>query len=56
MFRAFVPAAPALSRRHLLIGATALAASSAITPVFAKGVDGFIDATWQKAKARGVSK
>lgn len=56
MFRAFVPATPALTRRHLLIGATALAASSAIPPAFGKGVDGFIDATWAKAQARGVSK
>lgn len=53
MFRAY---APALSRRHLLIGATALAASTAISPAFGKGVGGFIDATWAKAKAKGVSK
>jgi membrane-bound lytic murein transglycosylase B len=56
MFRAFVPAAPALTRRHLLIGATAFAASSVIPPAFGKGVDSFIDATWAKAQARGVSK
>jgi membrane-bound lytic murein transglycosylase B len=53
MFRAH---APALSRRHLLIGATALAATTAISPAFGKGVDGFIDATWAKAKAKGVSR
>src|SRR6218665_3904952 len=52
----FQPFRPNLSRRHLLIGATALAASSVISPVFAKGVDGFIDATWAKAKAKGVSR
>lgn len=56
MFRAFVPATPLLSRRHLLAGATALAATAAIGPAFGKGVDGFIDATWAKAKAKGVSK
>ena len=43
MFRAFVPAVPYLSRRHMLIGATALAASAAIPPAFGKGVDGFLD-------------
>jgi len=53
MFKAY---APALSRRHLLIGATALAATTAIGPAFGKGVDGFIDSTWAKAKAKGVSK
>jgi len=52
----FHPFRPNLSRRHLLIGATALAASSAIPSAFAKGVDGFIDDTWAKAKARGVSR
>ena len=56
MFRAFVPAAPALNRRHLLIGATALAASSVIPPAFGKAVEGFIDSTWAKAQARGVSR
>jgi membrane-bound lytic murein transglycosylase B len=56
MFRAFVPAAPALTRRHLLTGAAALAASSVIPPAFGKGVDSFIDATWAKAQARGVSR
>lgn len=56
MFRAFVPAAPALNRRHLLIGATALAASSIIPPAFGKAVEGFVDSTWAKAQARGVSR
>lgn len=56
MVRAFVPATPLLSRRHLLVGAAALAATTAIGPAFAKGVDGFVDSTWAKAKARGVSK
>ena len=56
MVRAFVPATPLLSRRHLLVGAAALAATTAIGPAFAKGVDGFVDSTWGKAKARGVSK
>jgi len=53
MFRA---SAPALNRRHLLIGATALGLATAIPPAFGKGVDGFIDATWARAKARGVSR
>jgi membrane-bound lytic murein transglycosylase B len=43
------------SRRSFLIGATALAASSAIAPAFGK-VSDFVDATWQSAKARGVSR
>jgi membrane-bound lytic murein transglycosylase B len=53
MFRA---SAPTLNRRHLLIGATALGLTTAIPPAFGKGVDGFIDVTWAKAKARGVSR
>ena len=53
MFRA---SAPLLSRRHLLVGATALGLTSAIPPAFGKGVDGFVDATWAKAKAKGVSR
>jgi membrane-bound lytic murein transglycosylase B len=55
MVRSFVPVTPLLSRRHLLAGAAALAATAAM-PAFGKGVDGFIDSTWAKAKARGVSK
>ena len=43
------------SRRTFILGATALAASAAIGPAFG-GVAGFVDATWAKAKARGVSR
>jgi membrane-bound lytic murein transglycosylase B len=56
MVHTFVPAIPLLSRRHLLAGAAALAATAAMPAAFGKGVDGFIDSTWAKAKARGVSK
>ena len=44
------------SRRSLLIGSAALLASAAVSPVFAKGVDGFVGDTWAKAKARGISR
>jgi membrane-bound lytic murein transglycosylase B len=44
------------SRRAFILGAAALAASTAITPVFGAKVSGFVDATWQTAKARGVSR
>jgi membrane-bound lytic murein transglycosylase B len=43
------------TRRSFLIGASALAASAAISPAFGKVAD-FVDATWQTAKARGVSR
>lgn len=45
-----------LSRRSLLIGAGALAASTAISPAFGAKVSDFVDSTWQTAKARGVSR
>ena len=44
------------SRRTFLMGATALAASAAIGPAFGKSVAGFVDATWQRARAHGVSR
>lgn len=53
------PVSPVLqspSRRSLLIGSAALLASAAISPVFAKGVDGFVGDTWARAKARGISR
>ena len=43
------------SRRSFLLGATALAASVAIGPAFG-GVADFVDATWARARSRGVSK
>lgn len=52
----YMPAPHSPSRRALLLGSAALAASAAFSPVFAKGVDGFIGDTWAKAKARGVSR
>lgn len=55
MSRVAPPIIP-ISRRALLIGGAALAASAAASPVFAAGVSGFIDSTWQAAKSRGVSK
>jgi membrane-bound lytic murein transglycosylase B len=53
------PVSPVLqspSRRSLLIGSAALLASAAVSPVFAKGVDGFVGDTWARAKARGISR
>ena len=44
------------SRRSLLLGATALFASSAAAPVYAASVDGFVSDTWNMARARGVSR
>ena len=44
------------SRRSLLLGATALFASSAAAPVYAASVDGFVSDTWNRARARGVSR
>jgi membrane-bound lytic murein transglycosylase B len=44
------------SRRTFLMGATALAASTAIGPAFGAKVADFVAATWQTAKARGVSR
>jgi membrane-bound lytic murein transglycosylase B len=44
------------SRRAFILGASALAASSAISPAFGAKVSDFVDATWQTAKARGVSR
>ncbi len=44
------------SRRAFLLGATALAASAAISPAFGAKVSDFVDATWQTAKGRGVSR
>lgn len=55
MFRV-APSTFSLSRRSFGLGASALLLSSAIGPAFAGSVDGFIDATWAKARARGVSK
>ena len=44
------------SRRTFLMGATALVASTVIGPAFGAKVSDFVDATWQKARSRGVSK
>jgi membrane-bound lytic murein transglycosylase B len=43
------------SRRSFLIGAAALAASTAISPAFGSVAD-FVDSTWARARSRGVSK
>ncbi len=44
------------SRRSFLIGASALVASTAIGPAFGARVSAFVDTTWARAKARGVSR
>ncbi|MBN9347441.1 MAG: lytic murein transglycosylase, partial [Devosia sp.] len=44
------------SRRHFILGATALVASAAIGPAFGAKLSDFVDATWQTAKSRGVSR
>jgi len=46
---------PALSRRSVLLGASALVAATTVSPAFAS-VDGFVDGVWKRAKARGVSR
>ena len=45
----------ALSRRSFVLGAAALTASAAIAPAFAS-VPSFVESTWIRAKARGVSR
>jgi membrane-bound lytic murein transglycosylase B len=54
MYRVNKPLPP-ISRRSVLLGASALVASAAFSPALAS-VDGFVDGVWKKAKARGVSK
>lgn len=49
-------ALPFMSRRALMVGGATLVAATAIGPAFGAGVSGFLDSTWQKAKARGVSR
>ncbi|MBL8599607.1 MAG: lytic murein transglycosylase [Devosia sp.] len=44
------------SRRHFILGATALVASAAFGPAFGAKLSDFVDATWQTAKSRGVSR
>jgi membrane-bound lytic murein transglycosylase B len=44
------------SRRNFLIGAAALAASTAIGPAYGAKVSDFVASAWQTARARGVSK
>ena len=55
MFRV-TPSAMSMSRRAVILGGTALAASAAIGPAFGATVSSFIDSTWQRAQARGVSR
>ena len=55
MYRVNKPIEFSVSRRSFGIGAAALVASSAFTPAFAS-VGSFVDDTWRRAKARGVSK
>lgn len=55
MYRVNKPLPYAPSRRSVLLGVSALAASAAFSPAFA-GVDGFVDSVWKRAKARGVSR
>ncbi len=58
MSRPNEPLDPVLNRRHLLAGAAAWMASAAVTPVFAQSqsVASFVDSTWSKARAKGVSR
>ena len=56
MSRTFQPLHPALSRRHLLAGAAAWVASAAIAPALGQSLGGFIDTTWSRARAKGVSR
>lgn len=50
------PSSPVLSRRAVLAGGAALAASLSIGPAFGASVAGFIDQTWAAARQRGVSR
>lgn len=45
----------ALTRRSFVLGTAALAASAAMAPAFAS-VPSFVESTWVRAKARGVSR
>jgi membrane-bound lytic murein transglycosylase B len=45
-----------ISRRSLLLGGAALAASLWIGPAFGASVSSFVDQTWQSARSRGISK
>lgn len=44
------------SRRAFLAGSAALVASGIVSPVLARGVDGFVADTWGRAKAAGISR
>ncbi len=54
MYRVNKPLPP-VSRRSVLLGASALAASAIISPAYAS-VGSFVDGVWKRAKAKGVSK
>jgi membrane-bound lytic murein transglycosylase B len=45
-----------LSRRSLMVGASAWLASAAVAPAFAASVGTFVDGVWKSARARGVSR
>ena len=54
MYRVTKPLLP-LSRRSVLLGASALAASAIISPAYAS-VGSFVDGVWKRAKAKGISR
>ena len=54
MYRVTKPLLP-LSRRSVLLGAFALAASAIISPAYAS-VGIFVDGVWKRAKAKGISR